>query len=335
MYVSAAIAHAVAAAARDRGIPPEELFDKSAIGGDLLREPTGLLPRSDYNRLVKTAYELSGDAALGLHCGELAPMGMLHVVGHMLSSSATLRDGFALVQRFWPLIDQGARFTLLEGATRARLVYESGQEEPLLRRFCAEICLSFTHRVARQLLGVAGSADAVWFDHSITPYAAEYRRIFSCELRFDAGANAILFPSPILDERLLLGNAVLADNLRQLAEMLMARQLSEHDLPSRIFRMLQNEPNLADVDAGVVAGWLSISPRTLRRRLSGFGRPLSSLLDDVRRERALTALARPDSNVKELAEQLGFSEPSALHRAFKRWTGRSIGDYRHSVAADD
>jgi AraC-like DNA-binding protein len=58
------------------------------------------------------------------------------------------------------------------------------------------------------------------------------------------------------------------------------------------------------------------------------GRPFTALLDDVRRERALTALALPDTSVKALAEELGFSEASAFHRAFKRWTGETIGAFR-------
>ncbi|RZI79505.1 MAG: helix-turn-helix domain-containing protein, partial [Microbacterium sp.] len=41
-----------------------------------------------------------------------------------------------------------------------------------------------------------------------------------------------------------------------------------------------------------------------------------------------TALVRGDETVAQLAERLGFSEPSAFHRAFRRWTGSSPGAYR-------
>ena len=32
----------------------------------------------------------------------------------------------------------------------------------------------------------------------------------------------------------------------------------------------------------------------------------------------------------EIAERLGFSEPSTFHRAFKKWTGVSPGEYRRN-----
>jgi len=37
-------------------------------------------------------------------------------------------------------------------------------------------------------------------------------------------------------------------------------------------------------------------------------------------------------SVAEIAEQAGFQEPSAFHRAFKKWTGQSPGSYRARLA---
>lgn len=37
-------------------------------------------------------------------------------------------------------------------------------------------------------------------------------------------------------------------------------------------------------------------------------------------------------SIAEIAEQAGFQEPSAFHRAFKKWTGQSPGSYRARLA---
>ena len=48
----------------------------------------------------------------------------------------------------------------------------------------------------------------------------------------------------------------------------------------------------------------------------------------MRRDAAIITLARGDESLNDLAQRLGFSEPSAFHRAFRRWTGSAPGAYR-------
>jgi AraC-like DNA-binding protein len=77
-----------------------------------------------------------------------------------------------------------------------------------------------------------------------------------------------------------------------------------------------------EVTLETIARQLGVSARTLRRNLEQEGTTLRAVVDEVRRERAdeLLAAGRP---VKEIAFGLGFSEPSAFSRAYKRWTGRA------------
>jgi len=67
---------------------------------------------------------------------------------------------------------------------------------------------------------------------------------------------------------------------------------------------------------------VGVSARTLRRRLEEEGQSLRGVIEDVRRERA-DALLAAGTPVKEVAFALGFSEPSAFSRAYKRWTGKA------------
>jgi len=52
--------------------------------------------------------------------------------------------------------------------------------------------------------------------------------------------------------------------------------------------------------------------------------------DTLRRDVAVSALARGDASIEALSERLGFSEPSAFHRAFRRWTGATPRSYQGS-----
>jgi AraC-like DNA-binding protein len=63
---------------------------------------------------------------------------------------------------------------------------------------------------------------------------------------------------------------------------------------------------------------LGIGARTLRRRLADEGTTLRAVLDGVRLEAAVERLRDPHVSIAGLAIALGFSDPTALARAFRR-----------------
>lgn len=82
-----------------------------------------------------------------------------------------------------------------------------------------------------------------------------------------------------------------------------------------------------DVRIEQVASRLGMSTRTLHRRLKDVGLEYQGLLDTIR-QRLATELLGNTLSIKEVCYRLGFSEPSAFRRAFKRWTGQSPSAYR-------
>ena len=85
------------------------------------------------------------------------------------------------------------------------------------------------------------------------------------------------------------------------------------------------EPLLAAGDANIdrVARELGVSRQTLYRRLKAEGVTFEQLLDELRHRLALKLLRDEQMAVKQASWRLGFSDPAAFSRAFKRWTGSS------------
>ena len=85
------------------------------------------------------------------------------------------------------------------------------------------------------------------------------------------------------------------------------------------------EPMLASGSVGIdqVARELGCGRQTLYRRLKVEGVTFAQLLDGLRRRLALRLVREQGLSVKETAYRLGFSDPAAFSRAFKRWTGTS------------
>lgn len=77
-----------------------------------------------------------------------------------------------------------------------------------------------------------------------------------------------------------------------------------------------------------VARALGCGRQTLYRRLKAEGVTFAEILDELRRRLALRFVREQGLSVKESAYRLGFSDPAAFSRAFKRWTGTSPSEAR-------
>jgi AraC-like DNA-binding protein len=86
-----------------------------------------------------------------------------------------------------------------------------------------------------------------------------------------------------------------------------------------------------------VARALGMSARSLRRHLKAEGVSFQDLVEEMLGVSAKQLLDDWTRSIQDVAYTMGFSEPSAFHRAFKRWTGLTPREYRdaRSVPASD
>jgi AraC-like DNA-binding protein len=82
-----------------------------------------------------------------------------------------------------------------------------------------------------------------------------------------------------------------------------------------------------------VAEDLSLTQRTLQRKLSEAGSSFQQVLDRTRQELAKDYLAQQGLSLVDIAFLLGFQNQSAFNHAFKEWTGNSPGSYRDTLGA--
>ena len=95
-------------------------------------------------------------------------------------------------------------------------------------------------------------------------------------------------------------------------------------LAAQIEQQLQHgDPSIARV-----ARRLAMSPRTLQRRLCERNTSFLELKFKVQLSVARTLLQEQHGKVSDVSLLVGYSEPSAFCRAFKRWTGMAPGRFR-------
>ena len=195
--------------------------------------------------------------------------------------------------------------------------------------FRAETLLVVAHRFAGWLIRRRIPLRRVELAYPAPPHVLEYDLLFGAPCRFGAGTTALVFDSALLNEPLLQDEAGIAAFLRRAPQDLLARIDYGSTTAARVRRLLgQSFPGAGLLPTeSELAERLSVSPQTLRRRLAAESTSFQQIRDQMRRDHAIAALAEGRTPIERISEQLGFSEPSAFHRAFKRWTGSTPRAY--------
>jgi AraC-like DNA-binding protein len=286
-------------------------------------------------RALYAAYRITKDPALALHLGSHAPTRMLDVVGDVLLHSATLRIAITEAQRYLTLLGPLGSLHLEEGTEVSGLVFQTPCANQEATRPITEIVMAFALRFARHYVGSPAKPVALWLAFSKPAHARAYEELFECPVRFGQERNVIFFESRILDEPQPFVDEPLHSLLKVRADELLRDARERRTLTSRVRDLLEHDENLATATLTRTAQRLGMSESGLRRRLREENTSWTNTLDDARREIAMRMLRMPDIPIKQIAEDTGFSEPSAFHRAFRRWTGSTPARFRAASLRED
>ena len=326
--IQAKAADKITRAAALQGVDAEALYRAAGVRPLALKDPDARIPFAQIVALYEQAARLTVDAAFGLHVGEQVDPTAFDVLGYSVINSPTFGDALDRVVRYNSIWTNGSCFAVeeLNGETRISYVYldESIRE----RRQDVEMTFAALAVLGRRATNVDWLPREIRFAHEQPAETSEHERIFRCPIFFGAGANQFLFDSSYLQLSIVKADATLCAVLDRHANELLTRYPREDSLVERVRTLLKNELNGGDASLEAVAEKLGMSGRTLQRKLRALGTSQQELLDEMRKELALRYLREPEVAVCEVAYLLGFSESSAFHRAFKRWTGKTPSQYR-------
>jgi AraC-like DNA-binding protein len=281
----------------------------------------GIVTGDIADAIFEDAAKKLGDHALGLTVAQRIPIGGLGDLDYALCTSTTLREGLARLVRFYGLATQRVMVTMNEGPPFVELVF--ARTPPLTHsRHWVEFATAIIAVRSRETLGIAMPFENISFVHDPPPDRKTHEAFFGRPVDFSASDDRLSFSTDFLDRPLLTTSAALAGvldiKMKQLEPSMVARPPFLALARNAVVELL----DIKETGLAATSARLSTTPRTFQRQLREHGTSHRELLDDVRRERALRLLEQ-GKIISEVSVALGFSEPSAFFRAFRRWTGAS------------
>ena len=269
-------------------------------------------------RICERALQPTADHALGLHWAEHLTVHTFGPVSHTLMHTMDLRQALNLVLEYGPLFCDQRIFELEEEAERAVLrLVEWNVRAPRVRRFMAEMTLTGFAIMIRKY---GANIQRACFTHGAPDYHAEYTRIFGSIVHFDQPFAGIVFERAALDRKNPHSDTEVQADLRTVLVRRLARATEDAPYALRVQEFLtQQVPRRPNIET--TARKLGLSERSLRRRLAAEGVSFREIQHSVFASLAQQLLQDKRRTIQETAHALGFSDASAFHRAFKRWTG--------------
>lgn len=320
--------------AESLGIPRSEALTAAALTEADLSNPDELVPYETLLGVWALLISRSAGEAIGLRYAGLVPISIFGALGYAVAHCEDARAAFACYLRFSKLTDPYLEVQLITRGARTRM---SIDHEPRCRALTEvmEMLVGATYRHSMDLVFGPGPRRAedfsVHFRHAAAHSLETYTEFFDgASMRFDAEFDGIELPTSLLDHPIPAADPGLGRHLiASLEQELRARPLgAAPTMSDRVRARIESRLASGAPSQAMVARDLRTSSRTLQRRLAEEQTRFSEVLEEVRRDQAQRLLAQPALSVQEVAYLLGYSEPRAFHRAFRRWTGRSAGAWR-------
>jgi AraC-like DNA-binding protein len=313
--------------ARRRGVATEPMLQRAGIPEALMEAPLARVSQEQYARLLRVVQRTLRDEFWGL-CSRPLRLGSFAQCCRLLIHTPTVAEALRVGFRYFhgELPDFVARLGVADGVATVRIVTPQAPDPSLL--YAERTFLFFTFGVSSWLAARRIPLLHVDYRGAPPPNVTETARVFQARLRYGQPHFGLSFDARWLQLPIVQNKQTLREFLQQAPANLLVKYRDKTSITERIRRLLRSHLRGEMPSLDEVSRVLGMTPQTLRRRMQEEGQGFQSLKDHLRRDAAIEYLARPDMTLLDIADQLGFSEASTFHRAFKKWTGVAPGEYR-------
>jgi AraC-like DNA-binding protein len=196
-----------------------------------------------------------------------------------------------------------------------------------LHRFMTEFYLTSHMTLSTDMCGPTFRYLEVRVGHARPAHAHLYDEVFDCPVSFGLPHSETRYDLAWLRKPIAYADPVTHAMTREVCELALLEVSQGESVAAEVRRSLIRSPaRLPGVQD--IAAALSMSTRSLRRKLVAEQTTYSKILSDVRVQLAVQYLGKTSMTNEEIATRLGYSDAANFRHAFTRWTGKHPSDYR-------
>jgi AraC-like DNA-binding protein len=334
--ISVLVVRALLAGAANRGLNPVTVAERAGLpeavlAPENLADPDARLPARIAIRLWEVLPALTCVEHFGLWLAQLVGAAPVSTAGWFILSSKTLDEGLERAIRFQRLLHDQSKSELRRSEAELCYVHRIGDAAFRAPYHAIEFGFAQALLLVRRATGKPLFPRRVQFRHAAPQNLQKHREIFGSGLHFDAETDELAFDSATCQAPVVTRDEALNELVLAHARSLLAKLPQESAWSGRVRAVIAEQLPQRVPSIDEVAQALSLTRRTLQRRLADEGTHFEAISDDLRHHLAAHYLRERHLSAQETAFLLGYSDVSAFHRAFARWTGVSPARFKAPI----
>ena len=304
------------------GIRPGELNDAE-------KRVEGLRPIVD---LWKEVVAATQDPLFGLHLGQVNNPSIFGALGYLMQSCRTLKEAYGEVVKYQQTVSGWISYDVVVGK-ELELIF---MVNPLWQGASPETA----RQAVEMAMGGVWNYMYILTGKKIHPLRAElgyrspvsrvsYEEVFKCPVAFDKAQNKVVFDGRVGDMPLISADESLYASFAQILRDKIAADGQPGRFGGQVRTVIVRDFGGKIPSLEIMAAHMNMSQRSFQRRLQQDGDTYRSLATEMKKELAVNLLQNTDATIHAISEVLGYTEPSAFHRAFKNWTSTSPARQKH------
>ncbi|KPP97918.1 AraC family transcriptional regulator [Marinobacter sp. HL-58] len=324
----------MARAIRAEGADPTALLGRFGLDEKALRAPEARISIPRFMRMGQAAIALTGNPAFGLTMGQLSRPVDAGIAGLAAQSAPDAGEAISTLIDYALLTSRNSRGVPWTTHHGREAHFYSIKPYNVFNFFVVDSVLGAWTQFLRAITGRSRVIERVTIEYPSQGQDEVFEQWFGCPVSFGSGGNSLRLAAGIAETSSLHTQPAMYEQLRQQCQRELMRIRAGWSTGDRVKDLL---PPMLQGDTPTLAAMaerLGMAPWTLQRQLAEEQTGFRELVDETRRELAVEYIRETRTSLSEIAWLLGFSNPAAFHKAWRRWFSTSPGEHRKRYLAE-